>query len=135
MSGHGGMELSASGRCHMPICITIIDALILTIYTNDAYLFDTGGRDSMEQGMGQGQGLGQGTGQMGMGGMGLSASGTYAAAANAAVAASEPYLVQQRLTQRVCSSALSGMHYKGLSRFCHDFGMVPHLLKEAELFG
>jgi hypothetical protein len=32
------------------ICITIIDTIILTYYTNNAYLFDTGGEEGSDLG-------------------------------------------------------------------------------------
>lgn len=32
-------------------------------------------------------------------------------------------------------TAVAALTYKALSRFAHDFGVVPYLLKEPELFG
>jgi hypothetical protein len=36
---------------------------------------------------------------------------------------------------RVDDTAAVALTYKALSRFAHDFGIVPYLLKEPELFG
>ncbi len=37
--------------------------------------------------------------------------------------------------RRIEDAGTVGLSYKGLSRFTHDFGVVPYLLKEPHLFG
>lgn len=36
---------------------------------------------------------------------------------------------------RIEDTAAAAVTYKALTRFAHDFGVVPYLLKEPELFG
>jgi len=39
------------------------------------------------------------------------------------------------LVWSIHESSVVGMTYKALSQFAHDFGIVPYLLKEPQLFG
>ena len=66
----------------------------------------------------------------------------YAVTSTSSTATAAPVVYQSRAHQYASCTALSieridgvAVTYKALSRFAHDFGIVPYLLKEPELFG
>ena len=44
-------------------------------------------------------------------------------------------LIDDESSRFIADSSVAGWSYKACSKFTHDFGIVPHLLKEAQLFG
>ena len=49
--------------------------------------------------------------------------------------ARQQQLQQQQGLRRLDDVVAMGLTYKALSRFAHDFGLIPFLLKEPHLFG
>lgn len=63
------------------------------------------------------------------------ASGAQAPASTGAGASPVKTRPMGNQRRRIDDVSQLGMSYKALSKFAHDFGVVPYLLKEPQLFG